>query len=105
MTVDECMSSGRIAKRKKDSLSLTVKGMLVKHMTQEEKHIGRWNQHSHMKASCKRHNKTRERNCHGELYYQGELPFVIDVKGGEKDQEHNHRGSMSVSINDKGGDC
>ena len=34
-----------------------------------------------------------------------ELPFTIDVKGGEKENEHDDKGSMSVSINDKGGDC
>jgi hypothetical protein len=31
-------------------------------------------------------------------------PFSIDVKG-ERNQEHYDRGSMSVSINDKGGYC
>jgi hypothetical protein len=46
-----------------------------------------------------------------EIFCQGELPFSIDVKGGEKDKKHEdrgrngHRGSMSVSINAKGGDC
>jgi hypothetical protein len=32
------------------------------------------------------------------------LPFSIDVKG-ERNLDHDDRGSMSVSINDKGGDC
>ena len=33
------------------------------------------------------------------------VPFAIDVKGGEKELEHDDRGSMSISINDKGGYC
>jgi hypothetical protein len=33
------------------------------------------------------------------------IGFMIDVKGGEKDREHDDRGSMSVVINDKEGDC
>jgi hypothetical protein len=44
------------------------------------------------------------------VYCQGELPFVIDVKGGERKEscrqgEHWSQGSMSVSINSKGGYC
>ena len=33
------------------------------------------------------------------------LCFSIDVKGGEKEKEYDDRGSMSVTINDKVGDC
>ena len=33
------------------------------------------------------------------------IPFAIDVKGEEKEVEPNDRGSMSISINDKGADC
>jgi hypothetical protein len=52
----------------------------------------------------------------GEKNHKRELLFAIDVKGGEKEQKHEdmgaheykgsigHRGSMSVSINAKGGD-
>ena len=36
------------------------------------------------------------------LQEEAKLPFAIDVKGGEKEKEHDDRGSMSVSINDKG---
>ena len=35
----------------------------------------------------------------------GGFPFSIDVKGGEKEKEHDDRGSMSIAINDKAGDC
>jgi hypothetical protein len=39
------------------------------------------------------------------LNSRGETPpFSIDVKG-EKNLDHDDRGSMSVAINDKGGDC
>jgi hypothetical protein len=47
--------------------------------------------------------RQRERN------YQGELPFSIDFKGGQKEKKHEdrgrngHMGSMNVSINAKGG--
>jgi hypothetical protein len=43
--------------------------------------------------------------------FSGNLPFFIDVKGGEKvhknkDRGKNgHKGSVSLSINVKGGDC
>ena len=32
------------------------------------------------------------------------IPFAIDVKG-KINWDHDDRGSMSVAINDKGGDC
>ena len=35
----------------------------------------------------------------------GGVPFSIDVKGGEKEKEHDDKGIMSIAINDKGGDC
>ena len=35
----------------------------------------------------------------------GGIHFVIDVKGGEKEVELDDRGSMSIAINNKGGDC
>lgn len=40
----------------------------------------------------------------GEISSQG-VPFPIDVKAGEKEKEHDDNGSMSISINEKGGDC
>jgi hypothetical protein len=55
--------------------------------------------------------KTGREIVQKKVYCQGELPFSIDVKGGEKHQKHEdrgrngHRGSMSVVINAKGGDC
>ena len=39
------------------------------------------------------------------LQEEEKLPSSIYVKGGEKENEHDDRGSMSVSINDKGGVC
>ena len=35
---------------------------------------------------------------------EAKLPFSIDVKG-EKEKEHDDKGSMSVAINENGGDC
>ena len=50
--------------------------------------------------NSRQHNKrTRE-----EISSRG-VPFAIDAKGGEKENEHDDRGSMSVSINEKGGYC
>jgi hypothetical protein len=46
-----------------------------------------------------------ERNCQGERNHEGDLHLAIDVKGGEKEKKHEDRGSMSVSINVKGGYC
>ena len=40
----------------------------------------------------------------GEISSRG-VPFAIDVKAGEKEKKHDDRGSMSIAINDKGGDC
>ena len=40
----------------------------------------------------------------GEISSRG-VPFAIDVKGGENEKEHDDRERMSISINDKGGDC
>ena len=39
------------------------------------------------------------------LQEEEKLPFSIDVRGGEKEKEHDDRGNMSVSINQKGGNC
>ena len=33
------------------------------------------------------------------------IAFSIDVKGGEKEVEHDVRGSMSIAINENGGYC
>ena len=52
------------------------------------------------KNSCKQHNKRKG----GEISLVG-VPFAINVKGGEKEKEHDDRGSMSVAINEKGVDC
>jgi len=39
------------------------------------------------------------------LQEEERLPFVIDVKGGEKEKDNDDKGRMSVSINEKGRDC
>jgi hypothetical protein len=56
-------------------------------------------------------NEYCERDYQKKVYFQEELPFTIDFEVGEKEQKHQnggrigHRGSMSVSINAKGGYC
>ena len=39
------------------------------------------------------------------LQEEEKLPFAIDVKGREKEKDHDDRGSTSVDINEKRGDC
>ena len=52
------------------------------------------------KNSCEQYNKS----IGGDISSGGVL-FAISVKGGEKEKEHDDRGSMSVAINEKGGYC
>jgi hypothetical protein len=40
----------------------------------------------------------------GEISSRG-VPFAIDVKVGEKEKEHDDKWSMSITINEKWGDC
>ena len=49
------------------------------------------------------HNTKHNKKTRGDIS-SGGVPFSIDVKGGEKEKkEHDDRGSMSISINNKAG--